>query len=180
MKTKTTMLEYCKMVLQSVSFNKQLFKKEYRKSMKWLKHNELLQLKDWIRNDFRPSTLVLRNSRVMMLGCFVTMAFLSTAQRLDSQVALNGKVECPRYTPYARYVDYPITQQRAQPPVSSQISTRPLLVSAPIPINQHAYAGYRSFAWGAFGRIRPESTRLQRGEFLEPIVSINLPMKLML
>lgn len=41
------MLKYTETVLQKVSFNRDLFKKELNKSMKWLKKNEIKALKAW-------------------------------------------------------------------------------------------------------------------------------------
>ena len=41
------MLKYTKTVLQKVSFNKDLFNKELRKSLKWLKRDEVVILKTW-------------------------------------------------------------------------------------------------------------------------------------
>jgi len=41
------MLRYTKTILQKVSFNKDLFKKELRKSIKWLKKEEINALKTW-------------------------------------------------------------------------------------------------------------------------------------
>ena len=41
------MLKYTKTVLQKVSFNKDLFNKELRKSLKWLKRDEVIILKTW-------------------------------------------------------------------------------------------------------------------------------------
>ncbi len=46
---KTTMLDYCKLILQKVSFNRRLFLKEYRKSYRWLKPSECLHLRQWIK-----------------------------------------------------------------------------------------------------------------------------------
>lgn len=43
------MLEYVKMILEKVSFDKTLFIKEYRKSLGWLKQHEIADLKNWIR-----------------------------------------------------------------------------------------------------------------------------------
>ncbi|MEO9850240.1 MAG: hypothetical protein ABJE80_07615 [Reichenbachiella sp.] len=51
MKTKTTMLEYCKKVLEAVSFDQELFMKEYHKSLSWLNSDESVQLTYWIRNE---------------------------------------------------------------------------------------------------------------------------------
>lgn len=41
------MLEYSKTVLQKVSFNRYLFKKELGKSLKWLKKEEAVMLQVW-------------------------------------------------------------------------------------------------------------------------------------
>jgi hypothetical protein len=41
------MLEYTKTILQKVSFSPYLFKKELRKSKKWLRKEELVVLKSW-------------------------------------------------------------------------------------------------------------------------------------
>lgn len=44
---KTSFLEYYKLILDRVSFNEELFQKEYRKAMKVLKPKEREMLKDW-------------------------------------------------------------------------------------------------------------------------------------
>jgi hypothetical protein len=49
MKFKNSMLAYCKQILGIVSFNRTLFKKEYKKSVKWLSPTEVAELKLWIR-----------------------------------------------------------------------------------------------------------------------------------
>ena len=41
------MLEYSKTVLQKVSFNRELFGKELRKSLRWLKKEEIILLQVW-------------------------------------------------------------------------------------------------------------------------------------
>ena len=41
------MLEYTKTVLQKVSFDQSLFKKELKKSIKWLRKEEALTLYTW-------------------------------------------------------------------------------------------------------------------------------------
>ena len=41
------MLKYTETVLQKVSFNKGLFKKELKKSIKWLRKDEVTILKTW-------------------------------------------------------------------------------------------------------------------------------------
>jgi len=41
------MLKYTEIILQKVSFNKELFKLELRKSMKWLKKEEATILRTW-------------------------------------------------------------------------------------------------------------------------------------
>jgi hypothetical protein len=41
------MLKYTEIVLLKVSFNKDLFKKELKKALKWLKKEEATILKNW-------------------------------------------------------------------------------------------------------------------------------------
>lgn len=43
------MLEYVKMILQKVSFDRRLFRKEYRKSLGWLSMQEVNELRVWAR-----------------------------------------------------------------------------------------------------------------------------------
>ena len=43
------MLEYCKTILQKISFSKWLFKKEYKKTFKYLSEEQHVELKKWIR-----------------------------------------------------------------------------------------------------------------------------------
>ncbi|MFT4679601.1 MAG: hypothetical protein ACI84C_001682 [Flavobacteriales bacterium] len=46
------MLEFCKKVLIKVSFDKILFNKELQKSIRWVKKEELTQLKEWCIKQF--------------------------------------------------------------------------------------------------------------------------------
>lgn len=46
------MLDYCKTILKAVSFDKRLFKKEYRKALKWLSIDEGRELKYWLRREY--------------------------------------------------------------------------------------------------------------------------------
>ena len=41
------MLEYTKLILRKVSFSRELFGKELRKSTRWLKKEEILALQVW-------------------------------------------------------------------------------------------------------------------------------------
>lgn len=41
------MLEYTKLILKKVSFNRELFRKELKKSISWLKKDEILSLQSW-------------------------------------------------------------------------------------------------------------------------------------
>jgi len=50
---KRSMLEYCKMILDKLSFDPKLFRKEYRKSFKYLSPGEDLVLKKWARENFK-------------------------------------------------------------------------------------------------------------------------------
>ena len=45
---KESFLEYTKYILERVSFDIELLKKEYRKAIKRLKKDEVLQLNSWI------------------------------------------------------------------------------------------------------------------------------------
>ena len=46
------MLEFCKSVLSKVSFDRALFAKELKKSVRWLKKSEIQNLKDWCLNRY--------------------------------------------------------------------------------------------------------------------------------
>lgn len=64
MTTGKTMLDYCKKVLKAVSFDKNLFRKEYRKSLIWLTSDESLELKYWIRSkSLIPNLKPIKQSR---------------------------------------------------------------------------------------------------------------------
>ena len=64
------MLDFCKRVLSKVSFDRQLFAKELKKSTRWLNVEELRALRDWclrqygarygdlIQETFNPLALV--------------------------------------------------------------------------------------------------------------------------
>ncbi|NQT76776.1 MAG: hypothetical protein HQ565_03610 [Bacteroidetes bacterium] len=41
------MLDYTKLILRKVSFSRELFGKELKKSIKWLKKDEILLLQTW-------------------------------------------------------------------------------------------------------------------------------------
>ena len=47
---KESFLEYTKYILEKVSFDIELLKKEYKKSLRILKREEVLQLNAWIKN----------------------------------------------------------------------------------------------------------------------------------
>lgn len=46
------MLELCKQVLLKVSFDRLLFRKELTKAIRWVKGEELIQLKNWCLDQF--------------------------------------------------------------------------------------------------------------------------------
>ena len=46
---KESFLEYTKYILEKVSFDKELLKKEYYKSLKFLQLEEIIQLDNWIQ-----------------------------------------------------------------------------------------------------------------------------------
>jgi len=47
-----TMLEYTKIILEKVSFDPRIFRKELRKSIKYVSKEEYGQLKFWVRQKF--------------------------------------------------------------------------------------------------------------------------------
>jgi hypothetical protein len=50
MKFKSSMLEYSKLILSKMTFDKKLFKKEFRKAFRYLDREERRQLIHWIRS----------------------------------------------------------------------------------------------------------------------------------
>lgn len=46
---KTSMLDYCKLVLKKMSFSKRLFRKEYKKTFTYLDPMDHSKLKQWLR-----------------------------------------------------------------------------------------------------------------------------------
>ena len=44
-----TMLEYCKYLLDKLSFDPELLEKEYRKGLKYLSPADQVELKQWIK-----------------------------------------------------------------------------------------------------------------------------------
>ncbi|MCX7744327.1 MAG: hypothetical protein N2167_07150 [Flavobacteriales bacterium] len=48
----TTMLEYAKTILEKVSFDVKLFKKEFEKAVKMLMPDEVNELIQWIKSNF--------------------------------------------------------------------------------------------------------------------------------
>lgn len=53
---KKSMLDYCKLILSKVSFDKRLLRKEYRKSMMWLSIHEQYHLRQWFRKEILRET----------------------------------------------------------------------------------------------------------------------------
>ncbi|MFA0963456.1 hypothetical protein AB9P05_16750 [Roseivirga sp. BDSF3-8] len=49
---KTSMLEYCKLILSKVCFDKRLFWKEYRKSHRFLGDQDASILREWVREKY--------------------------------------------------------------------------------------------------------------------------------
>lgn len=52
---KVSMLEYCKLVLEKISFSRKLFRREYRKSFRYLEPKEHFELKKWLRSKMNGS-----------------------------------------------------------------------------------------------------------------------------
>lgn len=51
---KNSMLDYCKLILEKVRFNKKLFWKEYKKSCHNLADNEVAELREWLNSRYGP------------------------------------------------------------------------------------------------------------------------------
>jgi hypothetical protein len=47
------MLEYCKLVLEKISFSRRLFRREYRKTFRYLEPQEHFELKRWLREKMK-------------------------------------------------------------------------------------------------------------------------------
>jgi len=47
------MLEYAKVILPKVSFNKRLFRKELNKCLKWIEPEEVQELREWCYKNFK-------------------------------------------------------------------------------------------------------------------------------
>ncbi|GAB3662658.1 hypothetical protein GCM10028791_37820 [Echinicola sediminis] len=52
---KTSYLEYYKLILDKVSFDSALWKKEYQKALSLLNPQEAFLLKNWARNKYYPA-----------------------------------------------------------------------------------------------------------------------------
>jgi hypothetical protein len=52
-KYKTRMVEYCKNIMQQFTFNRSLFRKEYRKSLQYLNAEDQVELKQWLRSNIK-------------------------------------------------------------------------------------------------------------------------------
>ena len=63
------MLEFCKEVLTKVSFDRLLFRKELQKAIRWLKSEELQQLKQWCLDNFgsRYKEIILSSFQPVMM-----------------------------------------------------------------------------------------------------------------
>jgi len=47
------MLEYCKLILEKISFSRRLFRREYRKTFRYLGPKEHFELKKWLRTKMK-------------------------------------------------------------------------------------------------------------------------------
>jgi len=53
-----SMLEYCKIILSKISFDKKLFRKEYKKTFNYLEPQEHSELKRWLRNQMMNNNIL--------------------------------------------------------------------------------------------------------------------------
>ena len=70
------MLEYCKVILQKISFSKPLFKKEYKKTFKYLTQAEHQELKTWLK-----AKMNVNNSRMAKVRVAKNDAHIKMIQR---------------------------------------------------------------------------------------------------
>lgn len=54
---KSNALEYTKFILEKVSFDPQLFRKEYYKALAYLVEEDCRKLNQWIRSQFKPELI---------------------------------------------------------------------------------------------------------------------------
>lgn len=64
MSLKTSMLEYCKIILRKISFNRKLFRKEYRKSFRYLAPDEQIHFRKWAREFIRNQEPGVRSQEI--------------------------------------------------------------------------------------------------------------------
>jgi len=55
----TSMLEYCKIILEKMSFSRKLFMKEYKKTFRYLAPAEHHELKRWLRERLKQGMMSL-------------------------------------------------------------------------------------------------------------------------
>lgn len=65
--SRVSMLDYCKYILQRVSFDIRLFRKEYRKSIKWLSPEEATHLKAWVRLQAATRSIQVNTPRILSM-----------------------------------------------------------------------------------------------------------------
>ncbi len=53
-RNKLSMLEYSKIILLKISFDRKLFMKEYKKAFRHLSIHERIALRQWVRNEWKP------------------------------------------------------------------------------------------------------------------------------
>lgn len=58
-KFKTSMLAYSKIILSKISFDKKLFRKEYKKAFRYLDNSERTALRQWVRAEYVEKRLLL-------------------------------------------------------------------------------------------------------------------------
>ena len=64
---RTSFLDYYKMVLDKVSFEEELFRKEYQKAMKGLVDYERDELDQWVRDRGYPGLLCAKQPQMEMI-----------------------------------------------------------------------------------------------------------------
>lgn len=63
-----TMFEYSKMILEKVSFEPRIFKKELRKALRQSTQEEIKHLMSWCREKFGKRTTSLKDNSVVLVN----------------------------------------------------------------------------------------------------------------
>lgn len=101
--SRVSMLDYCKYILQCVSFDVRLFRKEYRKSIRRLNPQEVTHLKEWVRLQVTNKSIPMKTHSILLVligvlftGCSIVrqgeVGVKRRLGRLDNETLQPGPV----------------------------------------------------------------------------------------